>query len=117
MLFFVSLLNFSFVLLWNVLNFKYFENLPQLCILIAFHTKLRNSLDELLEVHLSVAIIVKYLCNKTHIKHVPNLTNPPITLCTSGFCCNSGNDMNSSTLSDPELSKSSFLNLKKLKLR
>lgn len=32
-----------------------------------------------------------------------------ITRCTSGFCCNSGRDINSSTLSEPELSKSSFL--------
>ena len=36
---------------------------------------------------------------------------PPITLCTSGFCWSSGNDMNSSTLKLPELSRSSFLNL------
>ena len=36
----------------------------------------------------------------------------PITLWTKGFCCNSGRDMNSSTDKEPELSKSSFLNLK-----
>ena len=35
----------------------------------------------------------------------------PITLWTRGFCCNSGRDMNSSTDKEPELSRSSFLNL------
>lgn len=35
----------------------------------------------------------------------------PITLCTKGFCWSSGSDMNSSTDKDPELSRSSFLNL------
>ena len=34
-----------------------------------------------------------------------------MTLCTSGFCCSSGSVINSSTDSDPELSKSNFLNL------
>uniref|UniRef100_A0A0E9RWC0 Uncharacterized protein n=1 Tax=Anguilla anguilla TaxID=7936 RepID=A0A0E9RWC0_ANGAN len=34
-----------------------------------------------------------------------------MTRCTRGFCCNSGKDMNSSTLKEPELSRSSFLNL------
>lgn len=34
-----------------------------------------------------------------------------ITRCTNGFCWSSGSDMNSSTLSEPELSRSSFLNL------
>lgn len=33
-----------------------------------------------------------------------------MTRCTRGFCCSSGKDMNSSTLRDPELSRSSFLN-------
>lgn len=41
----------------------------------------------------------------------PSVSNMSITLCTSGFCCSSGSDMNSSTLSEPELSRSSFLNL------
>lgn len=34
-----------------------------------------------------------------------------ITRCTRGFCWSSGKDMNSSTLREPELSRSSFLNL------
>lgn len=42
---------------------------------------------------------------------LPSVSNISMTLCTSGFCCNSGKDMNSSTLRDPELSRSSFLNL------
>ena len=36
-----------------------------------------------------------------------------MTLCTNGFCCSSGRDMNSSTLKLPLLSRSSFLNLRK----
>ncbi|TNN80952.1 hypothetical protein EYF80_008608 [Liparis tanakae] len=32
-----------------------------------------------------------------------------MTLWTRGFCCSSGSDMNSSTLREPELSRSSFL--------
>lgn len=41
----------------------------------------------------------------------PSVSKMSMTLCTSGFCCSSGSDMNSSTLSEPELSRSSFLNL------
>lgn len=40
----------------------------------------------------------------------PSVSNMSMTLCTSGFCCSSGRDMNSSTLREPELSRSSFLN-------
>ena len=42
---------------------------------------------------------------------LPSLSNTSMTLCTSGFCWSSGSDINSSTLREPELSKSSFLNL------
>ncbi len=42
---------------------------------------------------------------------LPSVSNISMTLCTRGFCCSSGKDMNSSTLRDPELSRSSFLNL------
>lgn len=41
----------------------------------------------------------------------PSVSNMSMTLCTSGFCWSSGSDMNSSTLREPELSRSSFLNL------
>lgn len=41
----------------------------------------------------------------------PSVSKMSMTLCTSGFCWSSGKDMNSSTLRDPELSRSSFLNL------
>lgn len=40
----------------------------------------------------------------------PSVSNISMTRCTSGFCCNSGRDINSSTLREPELSRSSFLN-------
>lgn len=40
----------------------------------------------------------------------PSVSKMSMTRCTSGFCCSSGRDMNSSTLSEPELSRSSFLN-------
>lgn len=59
-----------------------------------------------------------YLCVINHAASplkstspLPSVSNISMTLCTSGFCCNSGKDMNSSTLRDPELSRSSFLNL------
>lgn len=42
---------------------------------------------------------------------LPSVSKMSMTLCTSGFCCSSGRDMNSSTLREPELSRSSFLNL------
>ena len=45
-------------------------------------------------------------CNKVRVQNYQ-----PITLWTRGFCCNSGRDMNSSTDKEPELSRSSFLNL------
>lgn len=38
----------------------------------------------------------------------PSASNISITRWTSGFCCNSGSDINSSILKDPELSRSSF---------
>lgn len=41
----------------------------------------------------------------------PSVSNMSMTRCTRGFCWSSGRDMNSSTLSEPELSRSSFLNL------
>lgn len=41
----------------------------------------------------------------------PSVSKISMTRCTSGFCWSSGSDMNSSTLSEPELSRSSFLNL------
>lgn len=41
---------------------------------------------------------------------LPSVSNMSMTRWTSGFCWSSGNDMNSSTLRDPELSRSSFLN-------
>ena len=41
---------------------------------------------------------------------LPSSSKRSITRWTRGFCCNSGKDMNSSTDSDPELSRSSFLN-------
>lgn len=41
---------------------------------------------------------------------LPSVSKMSMTRCTRGFCCSSGNDMNSSTLSDPDLSRSSFLN-------
>ena len=41
---------------------------------------------------------------------LPSVSNMSITLWTKGFCCNSGKDINSSILKEPELSKSSFLN-------
>lgn len=55
-------------------------------------------------------------CSSPHIplkstSPLPSVSNMSITLCTSGFCWSSGSDMNSSTLSEPELSRSSFLNL------
>lgn len=39
---------------------------------------------------------------------LPSASKISMTRCTNGFCCNSGNDMNSSTLNAPELSKSSL---------
>lgn len=42
---------------------------------------------------------------------LPSVSNMSMTRCTSGFCWSSGRDMNSSTLREPELSRSSFLNL------
>lgn len=42
---------------------------------------------------------------------LPSVSKMSMTRWTSGFCWSSGNDMNSSTLRDPELSRSSFLNL------
>lgn len=39
---------------------------------------------------------------------LPSASNISITRCTRGFCCSSGSDINSSTLSAPELSKSSL---------
>lgn len=41
----------------------------------------------------------------------PSVSKMSMTRCTSGFCWSSGKDMNSSTLREPELSRSSFLNL------
>jgi len=41
---------------------------------------------------------------------LPSVSNISITRWTRGFCWSSGSDMNSSTLSDPDLSRSSFLN-------
>lgn len=41
----------------------------------------------------------------------PSVSNMSMTRCTRGFCWSSGKDINSSTLREPELSRSSFLNL------
>lgn len=41
---------------------------------------------------------------------LPSASNMSMTLCTSGFCCSSGSDMNSSMESAPELSRSSLRN-------
>lgn len=40
-----------------------------------------------------------------------SVSNISITRCTRGFCCNSGNDINSSILKEPELSRSNLRNL------
>lgn len=40
----------------------------------------------------------------------PSVSNMSITRCTSGFWCNSGKDINSSTLSEPDWSRSSLRN-------
>lgn len=45
------------------------------------------------------------------ISLLPSVSKTSITLCTSGFCCSSGSDMNSSTDNEPEWSVSSFRNL------
>lgn len=41
----------------------------------------------------------------------PSASKMSMTRCTSGFCCSSGRDMNSSMDSAPELSKSNLRNL------
>ena len=41
---------------------------------------------------------------------LPSVSKISMTRCTSGFCCSSGSDINSSTLSEPDPSKSNFLN-------
>ena len=73
-----------------------------------------------ISVHRNVRLFIDYLtCSLSKTTFLPlkstspfpSVSNISITRCTKGFCCNSGRDMNSSTLKEPELSKSSFLNL------
>lgn len=53
----------------------------------------------------------KLLLKLNHTSPFPSASNISITRCTRGFCCSSGNDINSSMLNAPELSKSNFRNL------
>lgn len=88
--------------------------------LVSFHAKLWNTFNELWENGDRSFSIKKKFCRSEKSCGTPPLksTSPfpswskiSITLCTKGFCCNSGNDINSSTDNEPEWSKSSFLNL------
>ena len=82
-----------------------------------FKPEVRKSHDELFEVAFSVPVVVKYVDNspalqldlyttmsKSQPKHWVDFKLKGHL--TSGFCCNSGNDMNSSVDSEPDPSRS-----------
>ena len=82
-----------------------------------FKPEVRKSHDELFEVDFSVPVVVKYVDNspalqldlyttmsKSQPKHWVDFKLKGHL--TSGFCCNSGNDMNSSVDSEPDPSRS-----------
>merc|ERR1719370_646511 len=49
-----------------IINIIYSEGKSQLAILVTLHTELRHSLNELLEINFSVAVIVKYFYHPLH---------------------------------------------------
>ena len=95
---------------------------------ITLDRKLTHSLNKLFKVYFAILIFVKYVDNPLYQRILKNkqyrncfcikpLKTPKCLMslvkCSLDediTCCSSGNDMNSSTDSEPELSRSSFLN-------
>ena len=79
----------------------------QLRVLLAAHAELRDAADEFCR--LSLTKSTKRTSPLKSTSPLLSSSNMSMTRCTSGFCCSSGSDMNSSTLSAPLPSRSSFL--------
>lgn len=75
---------------------------------------MRESHDELLEVNLPVAIIVKDVNHPPGWRSYFLLNQGPVqSHLTRGFCCNSGKDINSSMEREPDPSRSFFVQFNK----